>query len=141
MVCIFVGAVATVRTGFRSAVLNSIVVRPASIGKAVALLGGGTNVAFTSGAVGACCVLRRAVLAVRRGSGMVAVGIGTFAAVVASFGTTMLRSGVILPITVAISAVGCTVVDQLIAVVTIFGPIASRPCSAGRIVFANRIIF
>ena len=137
MVCVLVGAVATVRTGFRSAVLNSIVVRPASIGKAVALLGSRTDVAFTGRAIGTRCVLCGAVLTVLCSRGMVAIGIRSFTAVVAGFGTAMLRSGVVFPITVGVSVVGCTIVYQFITAVAVFVPVAPRPCGAGVVMVAG----
>lgn len=44
MVGILIRTVPTGRTGFRSAVLSSVIVRPAPVGEAVALFGGRANV-------------------------------------------------------------------------------------------------
>ena len=57
MAGVLVSTVPAGRTGFCSAVLSSIIVRPASVGETVALLGGGADVGATSGAVGTRCVL------------------------------------------------------------------------------------
>ena len=140
MVGVLVSAVATVRTGFRPAVLGSIIVRPAPVGEAVALLGGGADVGVTGRTVRTRCVLCRAVLTVLRSRGMVAVGIGAPATVRAGIGAAMLGSGVVFPRTVRIDSVACAIVHQRITAAAILIPVTARPSRAGRCMVANAII-
>lgn len=73
--CVLVGAVSAGRAGLGSAVLSSVVVRPASISEAVTFLCGRTNIGSTGGTVRTLGVLGRAVIAVFCGGGMGCVGI------------------------------------------------------------------
>ena len=121
--CILVSAVITRGTGLGSAVLGSIVIRPASIGEAMTLLCGRTNIRCTGGAVRTNSMLRRTGIWVGSRCGVVGVGIGAFAAIRAGIRPAVLRGCIVFPSAVSIGAMSCTVVNQLTTVPTILVPV------------------
>ena len=95
------------------------------------LIGSGTNIGATGGAITAYCVLSRTVRGILGTRGVVAVAVGTFTAIGTGVVAAMAGAVVILPSTVRIGAMAGAVVHQLITVTTVFVPITAIPFGIG----------
>ena len=91
----------------------------------MAFISSGADVGRTGGTIASDLVLGGTVLAVFRSSGVIAIFIGTFAAVIAGIQTVVAGAVVVFPFTVAVTAVIGAAVYKFIASVTVFIPFAA----------------
>ena len=97
----------------------------------MAFISGGTDIGRTGRTITADLMLGGTVLAVFRSGGVIAVIIGTFAAVITGIQTVVAGAVVILPRTITVTAVIGTAVYKFIASVTVFIPFAAIPFCIG----------
>ena len=103
----------------------------------MACIRGRTDIAVAGGTIAAILMLSGTVLAVLGGRGMVAVGIRTFAAIIAGIIAAVAGTVVILPCAVRVSAMAGAVVHQLVTIPAVFIPITARPACIGRAVICT----